>query len=113
MNAPESHGWLRLTGLNDGPELATFVALPRRLHGGEASSLAIALHRNWLLMTDDDTARRQAEAMGIRYTGTLGCLVLMVRRGLVVVDEANAWLRAMIERNYRSPVDRLDDLLEE
>jgi predicted nucleic acid-binding protein len=107
------HGWLKPTSVTVGPELTTFVALPRRLHRGEASCLAIALHRGWLLVTDDEAARRQARDMGVRYTGTLGCLVLMVERDMVTLEDANAWLGAMVERNYRSPVNRIDDLLAE
>jgi predicted nucleic acid-binding protein len=113
LDASNPDGWLRLTSVAAGPEMATYVTLPRRLHGGEASCLAIARHRGWLLMTDDHTARRQARDMGIRLTGTLGCLVLMVQRGLVQLGEANAWLKAMTEHNYRCPVDRLDDLVAE
>ena len=44
-------------------------------------------------------------------TGTVGILVALVRDGLLVLAEANAMLAEMIERRYRSPVDRLDELI--
>ena len=111
LDASNPAGWLRLTSVAAGPEMATYVALPRRLHGGEASCLAIAHHRGWLLLTDDHTARQQARDLGIRLSGTLGCLVLMVQRGLVDLAQANDWLKTMSEHNYRCPLDRLDDLV--
>ena len=43
--------------LRDAPsgedELRSLVDLPRGLHRGEGSSLAIALHRDWTFLTDD------------------------------------------------------------
>lgn len=38
-------GWIRLTGITDEEEIRLFGQLPSRLHGGEASCLAIARHR--------------------------------------------------------------------
>jgi len=36
---------------------------------------------------------------------------ILVRRGALPLKEANAMLSAMIERRYRSPLDRLDELV--
>jgi predicted nucleic acid-binding protein len=50
-------GWIRLTSVSDEREFRLLGELPRRLHQGEASCLAIARHRGWMLLTDDLTAR--------------------------------------------------------
>jgi predicted nucleic acid-binding protein len=85
--------------------------LPSRLHQGEAACLAIAQHRSWTLLTDDWLARREAERLGIRKSGSIGCLVLAVERGLCTLEQANSWLTEMIQHNYRSPVADLTPLL--
>jgi predicted nucleic acid-binding protein len=55
-------------------ELRYFHDLPSRLHRGEASSLAIARQRNWLMLTDDHDARQEAMRQGIVVSGSIWCL---------------------------------------
>ena len=57
------------------------------------------------------TARREATRLGIRISGSVGCLVLAVERGLCTIEQANLWLEDMIRHNYRSPVTDLTSLL--
>jgi len=83
------------------------------LGAGERSCLAVALHRQGLLVSDDLDARRAAREHGIPKTGTVGILVLYVRRGYLSREEANALLTEMIALGYRSPVASLDSLLDE
>ncbi len=104
-------GWLRLTGMADEQELRLFGELPPRLQRGEASCLAIAHYRGWTLLTDDQAARKEAERLGIRISGTVGCLVLSVERDLCTLEQANIWLAEMIQQGYRSPVTDLTPLL--
>jgi predicted nucleic acid-binding protein len=44
----EETGWVKLTNMIDEQEFRLLGELPKRLHLGEASSLAIAHHRDWL-----------------------------------------------------------------
>lgn len=104
-------GWIRLTGMADEQELRLFGELPSRLQWGEGSCLAIARHRGWILLTDDWAARREAERLGIRLSGTVGCLVLSVERDLCSLEQANTWLAEMIQQGYRPPVTDLTPLL--
>jgi uncharacterized protein len=53
------------------------------LDPGECAAIACALHHHAGLLVDDQVARRQASAMGLRAIGTLGVLVLAKRRGLI------------------------------
>jgi len=105
-------GWIQLTNMADAQELRLFGTLPARLHRGEASCLAIAHHRGWMLLTDDRDARAAALQLGIRVSGSLGILVLAIERGLCTLPQANAWLQAMIQQGYYSPVTDLAALLQ-
>lgn len=104
-------GWIYLVGASDEEELRLLDQLLQRLHQGEAACLVIAYHRGWILLTDDLAARQEAERLGVRKSGSLGCLVLAVERGLCSLAEAHRWLARMIEQNYRSPVTDLTPLL--
>ncbi len=87
------------------------MALDRSLDLGEASCLALAASRGVILATDDLAARRLAPGEGVSLTGTLGVLVALVRDDALPLSEANEMLEAMIQRRYRSLVDKLDDLI--
>jgi len=104
-------GWLRVLTPSSADEHRLRMALDRSLDPGEASCLALAASRGLILATDDLAARRLAESEGVSLTGTLGVLVALVRDDVLPLSEANTMLEAMIQRRYRSPVDRLDDLI--
>jgi predicted nucleic acid-binding protein len=94
-------------------ELRLLDELLQSLHQGEAVCLVIAYHRGWVLLTDDLAARQEAVRLNVRKSGSVGCLVLAVERGLCTLEEANRWLARMIAQNYRSPVTDLTPLLEQ
>jgi predicted nucleic acid-binding protein len=98
-------GWIRLTSMADQAEIALYGELPSRLHRGEASRLVIARHRGWMLLTDDRAARDEGNRLGIMVSGSVGCLVLAVERGLWTLEQAHVWLGEMIRLGYRSPVN--------
>ncbi len=50
-------------------------------------------------------------ARGVKLTGTLGILVRLVREKHLTLAEANNVLTDMIALHYRTPVNRLDDLI--
>lgn len=106
-----SDGWIQLTSMTDDQELRYFHEMPAHLHHGESSSLAIARHRKWLLLTDDRHARQEAMQQGIRVSGSIGCLVLAVDQGLCSLSQANIWLDEMIKQGYHSPVTDLTSLI--
>lgn len=106
-------GWLRLVGLREEAEIESYSNMPGRLHAGEAACLAIARHRDWLLLTDDKAARLYAERLGVRYSGSLGCLVLGVERDLWTLDWANEWLGLMVASGFHAPLQDLAPLLEQ
>jgi len=103
-------GWIRVTAMAE-EEIKLLGMLPKRLHQGEASSLAIAKTRQWVLLTDDVAARKTAARMEIRFSGSLGRLALAVERGICSLSEANEWLAEMMGQGYHSPVTDLRPLL--
>jgi predicted nucleic acid-binding protein len=104
-------GWIGLASMTTESEFARFSNLLSKLHHGEASCLAIANSRNWIMLTDDQPARREASQPGVRLSGTLGCLLLAVHRQICTLEEANHLLQLMIEGGYRSPTTNLSTLL--
>lgn len=92
-------------------ETVQFRQFARHLGAGEASCLAIAVHRKYQIATDDKDARRWAVRLAIPHTGTLGILAVLVKQGTIPLLEANTWLQQMIERGYHSPLQHLDTLI--
>ena len=102
-------GWLELVELTSSEEIS-LAHVRLILDDGEAACVAVALEREASLFPDDLDARRYAQRRGIRVSGTLGVLSLLVRRGQLTVVEADDCLQEMIAHGYRCPVRSLADL---
>jgi predicted nucleic acid-binding protein len=111
LNPPHPTGWLRILPLESAEEQALYIELITSFGAGEASCLAVASTRGFVLATDDLAARRAATRRNVRLTGTVGILIRLVREGHLPLAEANNLLAQMIALHYRSPVERLDDLV--
>lgn len=104
-------GWLRIVAPASETEHQFRGEFDLLLDPGEASCLALAISRGLILATDDLAARQLAQERDVSLTGTVGILLALVRDGSLSLTEANAILAEMIGRRYRSPVDRLDELI--
>ncbi|HDN79832.1 MAG: DUF3368 domain-containing protein [Chloroflexi bacterium] len=105
-------GIFDLTTLKGEEEWRLYRRMPGKLQRGEAMSLAIALHRKWGFLTDDRAARRHADRLKARYSGTLGILLLAIKKGHLSLKEADELLKQMVMKaRYRSPVDSLEALV--
>jgi predicted nucleic acid-binding protein len=104
-------GWLRLSNPESAEEHRWRAEFGELLDPGEASCLALAISRQLTFVTGDLAARRLAQSHQMPLTGTVGILIALVRQASLPLDEANAILSIMIERRYRAPIDRLDDLI--
>jgi predicted nucleic acid-binding protein len=105
--------WTDLPTVDLTEEEASFGdTLPPRLRPGERTCIAVAMHRDSGLATDDRDAREVAQRLGVRVTGTLGILVLAVEQHELTLDQANELLSRMVAAGYRSPVASLDALIE-
>ena len=107
----DSEGWPRIIVPNSADEHRLRSQFDQVLDPGEASCLALAISRRMTLVTDDLAARRLAEKREVPLSGTLGILIALIRHNAFPLKEANAMLVAMIQRRYRSPVDRLDEFI--
>jgi predicted nucleic acid-binding protein len=104
-------GWLRVLVPTSAAEQRLRSEFDYLLDPGEASCLALAISRGLTFATDDLAARKLAVERDVPLTGTLGILIALVRDDALSLADANAMLAAMIQRRYRSPVDRLDELI--
>ena len=104
-------GWLRVLSPESTSEHRLRTEFDELLDPGEASCLALAISRQLVFVTDDLAARQLAEARNVTLTGTLGILIALVRDKNLSLQEANELLIAMIQRGYRSPIERLDGLI--
>ena len=96
----------------DENETDTFTRLSSKFGRGEASCLAIALHRKASILTDDLDARRFAQQGSISVSGSIGILVKAIDRGQLSVEQGNHLLHLMIAKGFYSPVETLDQLAE-
>jgi predicted nucleic acid-binding protein len=103
-----SEGWLRSIVPSSPDEHRLRSEFDQMLDPGEASCLALAISRRMTLVTDDLATRRLAEKRKVPLSGTLGILIALVRSNALSLKEANAILETMIQKKYRTPVDRLD-----
>ncbi len=107
----QTTGWLNVLSLESADEQRLYIELYSYVDAGEASCLAVAISQGFSLATDDLAARRVAKDRRVKLTGTVGVLLRLVRENLLPLDEANKILEQMIALRFRSPVDRLDDLV--
>ena len=89
-------GWLKQTGLRTGKEKGLFESLSRSLGLGEASTIAVAKGRGFMVASDDRVARTEAGARGVALTGTLGILVKAVRSGVCDLRDADRHLAKIL-----------------
>lgn len=95
----------------DEDETESFLRLCSRFGRGEASCLAIALHRDAGILTDDLDARRFAQRGNIPVSGSIGILVKCVTNGHLSREQGNELLSQMIQKGFFSPVESLDRFL--
>lgn len=107
-------GHLAEATFSDVAELALFVELRLSLGMGEAACLALAVHREGLVASDEKRAfRREAETrLGPgRILNTPGLLVLSIRRGLLTFEEADAIKRTLELKRFRMKFGSFRELL--
>jgi predicted nucleic acid-binding protein len=103
--------WLKNLALVDVKESSLFKTLSKRLGAGEASCLAIAMYREYDLLSDDMAVRKVALREKVRISGSIGVLLELIRIEKINLEKGNKILRNFIKYGYFSPVDRLNELL--
>ena len=101
--------WLPVIKLTD-DERAIADQIGQTLGRGESECIALAQSRNWILLTDDRDARKAGRAAGVMVSGTLGCLMNLIDRGILSMTETDKLLALMKHHGYRCPVNSLSEL---
>lgn len=103
--------WMRVLEIESEQEGHLFERLTERLGRGESACLSFAVNRNMKILTDDLDTRNYAQRLGVSVSGTIGVLILAVKKGIISLAEGNKFLVEMIENGYYSPYNALDSLL--
>lgn len=91
-------------------ERQLYQKLRTNLGKGEASSIAVGKFRGAIFLSDDWDARKTAYLLELKVAGTVGVLVLGVKKGVLTIEDGNLLLREMIRRGFYSPVEDLGEL---
>ena len=95
------------------PEIGR-VTLHERLDPGETEALRGAVERNGTIATDDLVARRLATELDVSVTGSVGLLVLGIKREHIDSETADEWIDIWrTERGYYAPVESVTELIDE
>ncbi len=103
--------WLKVLKIESDDERQAFKLINQRLGVGESLCLALAIYRNFKMLTDDLDARRYAQKRGLAVSGTIGVLVIAVKHEIISLRDGNRFLSELIEYGYYSPYGKLDELL--
>lgn len=86
--------------INDPINTAYFEGISKIVDSGEASAIALSKEiENSLLILDDLKARQLADELKLKYTGTIGILLLAKRRGHF--EDFDAIINRIQETNFR------------
>lgn len=103
--------WIKILKIESEHEKRFFELLTEKLGSGESSCLSLAASRDMKILTDDLDTRRYAQRRGIPVSGTIGVLVVAVKKDFISLNEGNGLLWKMIEKGYYSPTKKIDDLI--
>ena len=108
------NGFLHHEALASPEELRLFADLCQILGSGEAACLALAEARGWIVACDEKRVflREARRRLGPdRLLNTPGIYVLLIRAGLLSVEEADAAKTVLEDRRYRMAFDSFRDVL--
>jgi predicted nucleic acid-binding protein len=98
----------------DTPPEVGGVHLRDQLDLGETEALRGAVEHDGTLATDDLAARRLATELDVPVTGSIGLLVLGVKREHIDSETADEWIDTWRdERGYYAPVESVTEVLDE
>ncbi len=112
LNDAVKEGWIKEIVLKSKKEKALFETLSVSVGWGEASSISAAKVKGFIFACDDRVARREAELLGIKLTGTLGILSKAIGKRVIDNKMANIILTRMIKFGFYSPVKSIKDIRE-
>lgn len=96
-------GALAVIATSDEDELTTFIDLTRQLDDGEAMTLALALHRSGVIVTDDRKAIRVANEIGVAMLTSLDLVKSWSELASIARSELRSTLLDLRERGRFEP----------
>jgi predicted nucleic acid-binding protein len=110
-----TRGDLRQESITDPRELATYAELRRIMGSGEATCLAMAEARGWLIASDEKRRFRHEVIARLgegRLVTTAGLLVLAIRAGVISVEEADEVKELLQRHRFRMAFKSFRELLD-
>lgn len=104
----QKKGWIKELVLTTQEEKALYEKLSVSLGAGEASSIALAKTRKYVLACDDKAARREAGLVDVKLTGTIGILKRAIQNDIIHTKKGNLILERMRAKGFYSPQKYLD-----
>jgi len=111
VNETLKEGLIKETALKGEKEKTSFETLSVSLGFGEASSIAIAKTRGYVFACDDKAARREADLLDVKLTGTIGIIIKTVKKKVISRQKTDVILNQMIANGFYSPVSSIKNLL--
>ncbi|MGH2531664.1 MAG: PIN domain-containing protein [Thermomicrobiales bacterium] len=96
-------GLLSVISTTDEEELLTFIDLTREIDEGEAMTVALAIHRGCIVVTDDRKASRVLERRGVPRRSTLDVVKAWSERDAVQPDTLRGVLTDLRQRGRYEP----------
>jgi len=84
-------------------DLDTLARLSVVLHPGEVSVIILAKELKGTAVLDEKAARRESDALGVKFTGTLGLLYDALQRGWLTDGECLIIVARLIAGRFRIP----------
>ena len=104
-------GWLKEITLKSMKEKDLFETLSVSLGMGESSSIAVAKVRSYVFACDDRVARREAELLGIKLTGTIGILIKGFRKRILTQKTADEILGKMVKNGFYTTIKSIKQVI--
>jgi predicted nucleic acid-binding protein len=96
--------WFEIKSVTATPfDTTTLLDLSTILDPGEISVLMLAKELQATAVLDEKAARREADNLDVRFTGTLGLLQLALKRKWMKDPECLARARQLCDRGFRIP----------
>ncbi len=80
---------------------------------GEEAAIKLAKQKKLMLIVDDHVARMHAEIEGVRYIGTLGLLLLCIKKKHISKGEFREMLGSLINSGFRISIEVYNHVLKE
>ncbi|MDI6792790.1 MAG: hypothetical protein QME81_08000 [bacterium] len=100
-----------VTCSQDEIELISKLSIERRTLGlGEITSIAVAKHRNWLMVTNDEAAKKECDRQGVRYIDLTVILGSLWRNEILSKEEVSKLIDE-IEKKDRVRIKNRKEIL--